>query len=59
MQLFTVYEIDLDDEGCARLHVNTDNTLHSRSRRPVGRARRPTGRLGGLDDLVREEAKDE
>ena len=23
-QLFTVYDTDVDDEGCVRLHVNTD-----------------------------------
>ncbi len=56
MQPFTVYDIDEDDEGCIRLHVNTDisfsGTTHIEARTVLEALIDNLDDSGALDDLV-------
>ena len=63
---FTVYDLDEDDEGCIRLHVNTNvkwpedatDILETRLNR-VASLIDNLDDSGALDDLLEKEAKNE
>lgn len=58
MNLFAVYQTDVDDQGCVRLHVNTDipHTLEAADR--LATLIDILDDSGAMDDL-REEAQNE